>query len=116
MARPLWHCFPTDQDTWDVDTQFMWGEALLISPVLEEGAVERQLYLPPHSRWYHIWNSDPREVETTGHVTVSAPLDTIPLHVRGGHIIPGQVPGARVGGGASTEESRKNGFGLIGES
>ena len=38
VARPLWHCFPTDQDTWDLDTQFMWGEALLISPVLEQGA------------------------------------------------------------------------------
>ena len=35
VARPLWHEFPTDLNTWDIDDQFLWGEALLISPVLE---------------------------------------------------------------------------------
>ena len=37
VARPLWHEFPTDLTTWDIDDQFLWGEALLISPVLEVG-------------------------------------------------------------------------------
>ena len=35
VARPLWHEFPTDLNTWDIDDQFLWGEALLISPVLQ---------------------------------------------------------------------------------
>ena len=36
VARPLWHEFPTDTNTWDIDTQFLWGRGLLISPVLED--------------------------------------------------------------------------------
>ena len=35
VARPLWHEFPTDTNTWDIDTQFLWGRGLLISPVIE---------------------------------------------------------------------------------
>ena len=35
VARPLWHEFPTDTNTWDIDTQFLWGRGLLISPALE---------------------------------------------------------------------------------
>ena len=35
VTRPLWHEFPTDTMTWDIDTQFLWGKGLLISPVLE---------------------------------------------------------------------------------
>ena len=37
VARPLWHEFPSDPDTWDLDTQFLWGAALMVSPVLEVG-------------------------------------------------------------------------------
>ena len=37
VARPLWHEFPSDPDTWDLDTQFLWGAALVVSPVLEVG-------------------------------------------------------------------------------
>ena len=35
VARRLWHEFPTDTNTWDIDTQFLWGRGLLISPVIE---------------------------------------------------------------------------------
>ena len=112
VARPLWHEFPTDELTWDIDTQFMWGDSLLISPVLEEGATSRDLYLPSESRWFLIsrlltgdgsWS----EAEA-GMVTVTSPLDMIPLHVRGGRILPLQQPGL------NTQNSRNNHVELLG--
>ena len=39
VARPLFFEFPDDLNTWTLpETQFMWGSALLVSPVLLEGA------------------------------------------------------------------------------
>lgn len=45
--------FPTDPNSQSIDRQFLWGSSLLISPVLEEGAVELSAYLPP-ATWYSL--------------------------------------------------------------
>lgn len=37
VTRPLFFEFPKDSNTYDIDTQFMVGSALLISPVLQLG-------------------------------------------------------------------------------
>jgi len=36
LARPVFHNFPKDVDTYDIDQQFMWGSSILISPFLFE--------------------------------------------------------------------------------
>jgi len=110
VARPLWHEFSTDKNTWDVDTQFLWGKALLISPVLEKNATSRELYLPHTSRWFTISKllSDSTWYEATnGLMTMMTPLDMIPLHVRGGHILPLQQPGL------NTQISRSKQFEIL---
>lgn len=45
--------FPADSNSQSVDRQFLWGSSLLISPVLEQGAVELSAYLPP-ATWYSL--------------------------------------------------------------
>lgn len=47
--------FPTDPNCQTIDRQFLWGSSLLISPVLEQGAVELSAYLPP-GIWYSLHN------------------------------------------------------------
>lgn len=47
--------FPTDPNSQTIDRQFLWGSSLLISPVLEQGAVELAAYLPPGT-WYSLHN------------------------------------------------------------
>lgn len=37
VVRSLVHEFPSDKNTHDIDEQFLWGSALLISPVIEQG-------------------------------------------------------------------------------
>ncbi|KAL5494209.1 hypothetical protein EMCRGX_G015493 [Ephydatia muelleri] len=42
-----------DNNTWDLDTQFMWGSALLISPVLTESTSSVKAYFP-EGRWFNF--------------------------------------------------------------
>ncbi|KAG8565047.1 hypothetical protein GDO81_012689 [Engystomops pustulosus] len=105
VARALFLEFPTDQNTWTIDRQFLWGDALLISPVLEQGKTEVSGYFPAVS-WYVLQTGV--EIQSKGQwINLSAPMDTINVHVRGGHILPAQIPGM------TTEETRKNSLNLI---
>ncbi|XP_011639981.1 lysosomal alpha-glucosidase-like [Pogonomyrmex barbatus] len=105
VARPLFFEFTDDRQTYDIDTQFLWGNALMINPVLEENKIEIPVYVP-RGMWYDYYTI--RSFFSIGkHYTLPAPLDRIPLLVRGGSILPTQKPGV------TTTESRKNDFELI---
>ncbi len=84
MMRPM---FWTDasEDAFTTDDQFMVGDSLLIAPVIEEGARSRLVTLPA-GRWYDPWSG---EWSTGGQrIKVEAPLDHLPLFMKGGAIIP----------------------------
>ncbi|XP_031652287.1 maltase-glucoamylase, intestinal [Oncorhynchus kisutch] len=105
VVRPLLHEFVSDRKTWDIHRQFLWGPALLISPVLDEGAREVQGYIPD-DLWYDFHTA--KAIEVKGQmITMPTPLDHINLHVRGGYILPWQKPEN------NTHYSRKNPLGLI---
>lgn len=84
------HEFPRDTRALAIDRQFMWGAFLLISPVLEENARSVQAYFPGEARWFDYYTGI--EVEAGRAHEIDAPLDHIPLHVRGGAIIVTQDP------------------------
>jgi alpha-D-xyloside xylohydrolase len=52
VMRPLFLNFPSDPLCWEVDDQFLLGDDVLIAPVLEYRAREREVYLPAGSTWY----------------------------------------------------------------
>uniref|UniRef100_H2YDG1 alpha-glucosidase n=1 Tax=Ciona savignyi TaxID=51511 RepID=H2YDG1_CIOSA len=105
IVRPLSFEFANDKTTATIDEQFMWGAGLLLSPALYEGIKTVSAYFPD-ARWFNYY--DGVEVGARGTTaSVDAPLGTIPIHVRGGHIIPTQEPAS------NTEISRHNPFGLI---
>lgn len=61
---PLCVCrFPEDHHTWTVDRQLLWGEALLITPVLEAGKVEVTGYFPAGT-WYDLQMVSPGDPKT----------------------------------------------------
>ncbi|KAK2912661.1 sucrase-isomaltase, intestinal-like [Channa argus] len=105
VIRPLLHEFVNDKITWDIDKQFLWGPALLITPVLEQGARNVEGYIPD-ARWYNFYTAKDIGVRSRM-LNMPAPLDHINLHVRGGYILPWQKPGN------TTAYSRKNPLGLI---
>ncbi|RXG52683.1 Maltase-glucoamylase, intestinal [Armadillidium vulgare] len=104
VIRPLFNVFPSDITTRDINDQFMWSSDLLVAPVVEEGAVSRDVYFPD-SIWYDLVSGE-RKSEAAGTQLIDAPLDTIPVYLRGGSILPFQNPSL------TTTESRNNGFGF----
>ena len=82
--RPLFLEFPEDAATWSMDEQFMFGRDLLIAPVLREGELQRDVYLPK-GEWFDFWSG--RRHEGGKPVPVPVTLDSTPVFVRGGAFV-----------------------------
>jgi alpha-glucosidase (family GH31 glycosyl hydrolase) len=78
--------FPGDPKAGDIPTEYMYGPALLIAPVSEQGATSRSVYLPAGTDWYSYWTKERYHGGQT--INVSAPIDTLPIFVRAGSILP----------------------------
>jgi alpha-D-xyloside xylohydrolase len=79
--RPLFFDFPNDPASYGVEDQFMFGPDLLVAPVTIESARSRDVYLPTETTWKDAWTD---EVYQGGQsITIDAPLDKIPLYLRG---------------------------------
>ena len=105
VIRPLFHEFPTDRTTLDLFLQFLIGSHIMIAPVTDDGVRQIQVYIPS-SYWYNYY-SGRRIPYQKQFVNFSAPLDTIPILLRGGAIIPTQDFAN------NTKYSREKPFGLI---
>ncbi|XP_053283713.1 SITS-binding protein [Pleuronectes platessa] len=46
IYRPMWWLSPSDPATFTIDDQFLIGDKVLVAPVVEQGAVQRDIYLP----------------------------------------------------------------------
>lgn len=85
IMRALPMDFMSDKAVRKITDQFMFGPALLVNPVTELKATARKLYIPA-GLWYDFWTG---KIEQGGQVvTARAPLETVPLYVRAGSIIP----------------------------
>jgi alpha-D-xyloside xylohydrolase len=84
LLRPLLLDYQDDPTTHTLDLQYLFGDAFLVAPAFAETA-HIPVYLPK-GRWIDYW----RKVAHAGPgwITVHAPLDTLPLFVREGAIIP----------------------------
>ena len=82
--------FPNDPKVADLGDEYMFGPAFLVAPVTEQGATSRLVYLPAGADWYNYWTSERLKGGQT--ITVQAPIDTLPLFVRAGSIVPLGAP------------------------
>lgn len=102
VVRPLFFEYPSDTNTLAIDKQFFLGGAILVSPVLTEGAVTVSAYLPK-GRWYDYYTH--AQVSSSGQTySLSAPLEVLPLHYRGGAIVLAHYPAY------TTAATRRNNF------
>jgi alpha-glucosidase len=85
ILRPLLMEFPDDASLYNLSDQYLFGPDILVAPILDEGATERNVYLPD-GLWIDFWTDD--LLRGPGSITVQAPLDTIPLFMRQGAVIP----------------------------
>ncbi len=85
VMRALWLHYPDDPRAVACGDQYMWGPNILVAPVVEPGATARQVYLPRGS-WYDFWTAE--RVEGGREVTRAVDLETLPLYIRAGSILP----------------------------
>lgn len=85
LIRSLGLEFPEDPAAWATADAYLFGPSLLVAPVFEQGATERKVYLPAGG-WYDFWTAKP--INGVTNVTVPTTLETMPLFVRAGSIVP----------------------------
>lgn len=99
MLRALLLDAPDDPAVWALQDQYRLGRDLLVAPVVEEGATVRRLYLP-QGDWFDFWSGS--AVQGGRWIEVPVALETIPVFVRAGAVLPlnlgnESVLGAEVG-------------------
>jgi alpha-glucosidase (family GH31 glycosyl hydrolase) len=85
VMRALWLHYPDDATAVARGDQFLWGRDVLVAPVVEQGATARKVYLP-RGAWYDFWNGE--RLEGGREISRTVDLETIPLYVRAGAIVP----------------------------
>jgi alpha-glucosidase/alpha-D-xyloside xylohydrolase len=85
VMRALWLHYPDDAAARSRGDEYLWGRDILVAPVVEKGAAERKLYLP-HGGWYDFWTGEKHD--GGAEITRGVDLETIPLYVRAGAIVP----------------------------
>jgi alpha-D-xyloside xylohydrolase len=84
--RALFMDFPADPNVATIGDEYMFGPAFLVAPVTEQGSIGRDVYLPAGADWYNYWTNERIAGGQTIHA--AAAIDTIPLFVRAGSILP----------------------------
>jgi alpha-glucosidase len=85
VQRPFVFDFQHDRQAWETDDAYLFGEALLVAPVMEAGCTARHVYLPPGT-WVDFYTGERHQGGQF--ITAAAPADRIPLFQRGGYVIP----------------------------
>ena len=103
FQRALVMDFAADKAVWEIPDEFLFGRSLLVAPVVKaqytseevrwqdepvdfSGERSTQVYLPKGTDWYDFWTGERLKGGQT--LTRSTHLDTVPLYVRAGGIIP----------------------------
>jgi alpha-glucosidase len=83
--RPMMFDYPENQWNHNRQDQFLFGDNLVVAPVIQPGQTKRTVALPP-GQWYDFWTDTLAGGDR--YAPVEAPLDRLPLFVRAGSVIP----------------------------
>ncbi len=80
VIRTLFYEFPEDAVCWEVEDEYMYGDQVLVAPILEAGMKKRNVYLPAGCRW----KAGEMDVNREGGqwIEVEVTLDSMPVFVR----------------------------------
>jgi alpha-glucosidase len=82
--RPLFLSYPDDDRTYDRGDEFLFGDDLLVAPVLRPGAQEREVYLP-RGDWYDFWTGE--RLAGGGNLSRKVSLESVPIFARAGAFV-----------------------------
>jgi alpha-D-xyloside xylohydrolase len=87
FMRPLVVDFPKDPQALGISDQYLFGPAIMVTPVTAAGATRQSVYLPTIAGdWFDFWTGEGSPAGQR--VDAAAPVETLPLFVRPGSIIP----------------------------
>lgn len=107
VLNPLFFKYPKDGNTFGIDLQFLFGDSILVSPVTEENATSVEIYLP-NDIFYDFETFQPIQGHGANITLQNVNLTSIPVHIRGGSILPLRVEGAM-----TTKELRTKDFEFV---
>jgi len=94
LIRPLFWDDPHDPQLWQIEDQFLLGDALLVAPLVEEGQSSRSVFLPK-GEWVDLWTDQTYSGGQTVHYSSESAqaggLGDIPIFVRAGSLLPLQI-------------------------
>jgi len=89
LMRPLFYQYSNDTAATRVEDEYIWGDNLLVAPVIHKGLTSRSIYLP-EGKWYDFHTG----IEYSGNTRMDFPLtiENIPIFVKAGSFIPMTKP------------------------
>jgi len=85
MLKPLVYFDQEDIQTLYRTDEFIFGNQILVCPILEPNAIGRRMYLPK-GNWYNYWTNE--LLEGKKELWVATDYDQIPIFIKEGAIIP----------------------------
>lgn len=85
LIRPLFWSYPDDQNVYDIDDQFLFGDDIMVAPVIKRGHRSRVVYFP-RGKWVPLDGG--AVIEGGRYTRVELDLGTVPAFARVGSIIP----------------------------
>ena len=86
LMRPLFFEEPNNPQLFDYSSAYLWGQDILVSPVLEAGKTEQTVYFPKDTIWFDFYTDEPIEGGQTKMVQLKE--NSIPTYVKAGAFIP----------------------------
>ncbi|TBU29276.1 alpha-glucosidase [Dichomitus squalens] len=107
VLRPLWYAFPKDTNTFGIDTQFLFGPSVLVSPVIDENSTTVDVYYPKEL-FYDFHTLAPIAGAGGSVQLTNVNFTTIPVSIKGGAVLP-----LRASSQSTTTQLRKTDFEIV---
>ncbi|CAG8644407.1 22835_t:CDS:2 [Dentiscutata erythropus] len=85
IIRPMFVVFPDDEKAYEMDDQFFVGNSLLVKPIVE-GQTSTEVYFSENEIYYDYFTFE--KIHGPGKIRINAPLNKVPVFLRGGSLIP----------------------------
>ena len=77
LMRTLFYEYPHDQNAWNIEDTYLFGDAILVAPIENYKETSREVYLPKGESWTNLWTRENFDGGKT--VVVEADIQQIPI-------------------------------------